>query len=157
MSFYDLTINDIEGREIILKNLSGRKIMLVNVASECGYTAQYTQLQELHREFPNISIIGMPCNDFGNQEPGTEKEIATFCSSNFGVEFIMTEKINISSDPHPIIQWLTQRSHNGKMDVQVAWNFFKFIVDENGELQSVFPSAVSPLDDRILKDLNITI
>jgi len=139
LSFYDLTINDIEGKPLNLKTLSGRRIILVNVAST------------------EIDIIGMPCNDFGNQEPGAEKEIQEFCSLNYGVQFRLTEKLKIIKDPHPLIQWLTQKKLNGNMDVEIKWNFSKFIVNELGTLINFFPSSVEPFDDRILKCLNINI
>ncbi len=157
MSFYDLTIKDIGGKPLKMSALSGRRIMLVNVASECGYTPQYTQLQEMHTEFPEIDIIGMPSNDFGNQEPGDEKEIEAFCSLNYGVQFRLTEKLKITSDPHPLIQWLTKKELNGKMDVEIKWNFSKFIISEQGALVNYFPSAVEPFDDQILKSLNVNI
>jgi len=130
LSFYDLTIKDIEGKEMDMGALSGRKVLLVNVASACGYTPQYKQLQEMHAQFPEINIIGMPCNDFGNQEPGTREEIQTFCSVNYGVQFRLTEKLKIVSDPHPLIQWLTQKELNGVTDAEIKWNFSKFVVNE---------------------------
>jgi len=157
LSFYDLTIKNIAGEPMDLRALSGRRIMLVNVASECGYTPQYTQLQEMHVTFPEIDIIGMPCNDFGNQEPGEAKEIKEFCSINYGVQFRLTEKLKIVTDPHPLIQWLTKRELNGKMDAEIKWNFSKFILNEDGTLKYFFPSSVEPFDDRILKGLNINI
>ncbi len=157
MSFYDLTIKDIQGEQIDMRALSGRKVMLVNVASACGYTPQYKQLQEMHASFPEIDIIGMPCNDFGKQEPGTSEEIQSFCSMQYGVQFRLTEKLNIIADPHPLIQWLTQKQLNGELDVEVKWNFSKFLVDESGKLVAHFPSAVEPFDDQILKCLNINI
>jgi len=157
LSFYDLTIKDIEGCDIDFKTLSGRKVVLVNVASACGYTPQYKQLQEIHANYPEISILGMPCNDFGKQEPGTSEEIQSFCSVNYGVQFRLTEKLNIIKDPHPIIQWLTKKELNGVMDADIKWNFSKFIVNEKGKLVQFFPSAVEPFDDQILKSLNINI
>lgn len=157
MSFYDLTIKDIEGKEMDMGALSGRKVLLVNVASACGYTPQYKQLQEMHAQFPEINIIGMPCNDFGNQEPGTREEIQTFCSVNYGVQFRLTEKLKIVSDPHPLIQWLTQKELNGVTDAEIKWNFSKFVVNEEGRLVGFFPSSVAPFDDPLLKCLNINI
>jgi len=142
LSFYDLTIKDIEGKEMDMGALSGRKVLLVNVASACGYTPQYKQLQEMHAQFPEINIIGMPCNDFGNQEPGTREEIQTFCSVNYGVQFRLTEKLKIVSDPHPLIQWLTQKELNGVTDAEIKWNFSKFVVNEEGRLVGFFPSSV---------------
>lgn len=126
--------------------------MVVNVASECGFTPQYQQLQELYEEFHDkLTIVGFPSNDFGGQEPGTNEEIRAFCTRRYGVDFPLAAKITIKgSEKHPVYQWLTQKSKNGVADSQVQWNFYKYLLDENGHLVQSFPSSVSPLDEQIL-------
>jgi glutathione peroxidase len=150
--FYNYTFESIESETIRMADFKGKKILIVNVASECGYTKQYKQLQELHEHFADqLVIIGFPCNDFGSQESGSNEEIASFCSSKFGVTFTMAAKIKIKGDDkHPIYQWLTKKDLNGKMDESVRWNFHKFLISEDGQLLDAFPSSVSPLDDKIL-------
>ncbi len=121
----------------------GKKILVVNVASECGYTSQYAQLQELYETFQDkLVIIGCPCNDFGGQEPGSADEIKDFCSLRFGVTFPLTEKLNIKSNPvHPIYEWLCSKEQNGTSDAEVSWNFCKFLLDENGQWSRFYPSS----------------
>lgn len=150
---YEISINTIEGKKIDLSQFKGKKILIVNTASACGYTPQYKQLQALHEQYgKQLVIIGTPCNDFGGQESGSEKEIKSFCEKNYGVSFLLTEKVSIKGDkPHALYQWLTQKSMNGKGDYNVRWNFHKFLIDENGNLVQMFPSSVSPLDAEITK------
>ena len=153
-NFYDIKIKSLQGDEINLNQYKGKKILIVNVASECGYTPQYAQLQELyetHRD--QLVIIGVPCNDFGGQEPGEASEIQTFCTKNYGVTFPITEKIGIKTNTHPLYQWLTSEELNGKGDFEVKWNFHKFLVNESGILIGAYPSSTSPLDDAILNQL----
>lgn len=152
---HDYTFTSIDGKKVSLVDFKGKKILFVNTASECGYTRQYKQLEELHKAHGNkLVVIGFPCNDFGGQEPGTEKEIAAFCEKNYGVTFLMAEKITVKGDKtHPIYKWLTSKEMNGVKDSKVAWNFHKFLVDENGQLIDSYPSAVSPLADEILAKL----
>ena len=129
--------------------------MIVNVASECGFTPQYQQLQELYKEFQDkLAIVGFPSNDFGGQEPGTNEDILSFCQSHYGVNFPMAAKISIRPRPHAIYAWLSARTQNGVLDSEVQWNFHKFLLDENGQLVHSFPSAVSPFDERILNWLS---
>ncbi len=151
-SIHHFKIESIDGKTIDFANFKGKKILIVNVASECGYTKQYAQLQELHELHQNkLVILGFPSNDFGGQEPGSAEEIQEFCSSKFGVTFPLTTKVNIKSSPvHPIYEWLTQKSKNGVMDASVKWNFNKFLIDENGRLEKALPSSVTPLDEEIL-------
>lgn len=149
-SLHNFSIKGIDGKPLDMANFKGKKILLVNVASECGYTKQYAQLEELYQQYKDrLLIIGFPCNDFGGQEPGTATEIQQFCSKNFGVTFPLTEKISIKKDTHPIFQWLTQQSQNGVMDASVMWNFHKFLIDENGHLVASFASRVEPFDEEI--------
>ncbi len=154
-NIYDIKFRSIDGQEMSLEQFRGKKILIVNTASECGYTPQYKQLEELHKTFGDkLVVIGFPCNDFGGQEPGTEKEIAAFCEKNFGVSFLMTAKITVKGDKkHPLYQWLTSKSLNGVKDAEVRWNFTKFLIDEKGNFIEVYPSAVSPLDEKIISKL----
>lgn len=151
-SIHHFKIESIDGKTINFADYKGKKILIVNVASECGYTNQYAQLQELYElHSDKLVVVGFPSNDFGGQEPGTVAEIQEFCSSKFGVTFPLTTKVNIKSSPvHPIYEWLTQKSKNGVMDANVKWNFNKFLIDENGILVKALPSSVTPLDDEIL-------
>lgn len=138
-----------------LSQFKGKKMIVVNVASACGYTPQYQQLQELHEHFgEHLAILGFPCNDFGGQEPGSAEEIQNFCSTKYRVTFPLTAKVGIRQRPHPVYEWLQQKPLNGKMDSEVKWNFHKFLLDEEGQLVDALPSAVSPLDDRILNWIN---
>ena len=155
-SIHQFKVERIDGDEIDFADFKGKKLLVVNVASECGYTSQYQQLQELYDHFKDkIAVIGFPSNDFGGQEPGTNEAIQQFCSTQFGVQFPMAAKVVIKGpDAHPIYQWLTDKSLNGKMDAEVRWNFHKFLLDEHGALVQVFPSSVSPLSDEILNLVN---
>lgn len=146
-------VEGIDGEEIDFSAFKGKKIMVVNVASECGYTPQYQQLQELQMEFKDkLVIIGFPCNDFGGQEPGSAEEIQAFCSLNYGLTFPLTRKVNIKGESvHPIYNWLLHKVQNQVMDTEVAWNFCKYTLDEEGQLIDFFPSATSPFDDAILE------
>jgi glutathione peroxidase len=148
---HSFTINDIENQPINLSEFKGKKILIVNVASECGYTNQYKDLQTLHKQYGDkVVVLGLPCNDFGGQEPGSEKEIQEFCEMTYGITFTITEKVGIKSDIHPIYQWLTQKDKNGVSDNEVKWNFHKFLIDENGNLVKSLPSKVNPMDDEIV-------
>jgi glutathione peroxidase len=149
-SIHSYKTTSIEGKELNLSAFKGRKMLIVNVASACGYTPQYAQLQELHEHFSDkIAVIGFPCNDFGAQESGSETEIKEFCTVRFGVTFPLSAKIGIKNNTHPIYQFLTQKALNGVSDNEVRWNFQKYLLNENGELMHVFPSSVSPLDEAI--------
>lgn len=152
-SIHQFEIEAIEGGTLDLSDFKGKKMLVVNVASECGYTPQYQQLQELYETFGNkLVIIGFPANNFGGQEPGTNNEIREFCSRRYGVTFPLTAKIDVKT--HPIYQWLTQKAQNGVLDSEVKWNFQKYLLDENGQLLRSLPSSVSPLDDSILEWIN---
>jgi glutathione peroxidase len=154
-SIYDIEINSINGEPLDLNKFKGKKMLIVNTASECGFTPQYAQLQELydlHKE--HIVIIGCPCNDFGAQEPGDLKEIHRFCSLNYNVNFPMTQKVNILNDPHPLYLWLLKKDKNQVSNNEVEWNFHKFLIDENGNLLKSLAASVSPFSDEILDLLN---
>jgi glutathione peroxidase len=138
--------------KLCLNDFKGKKILLVNVASECGFTKQYADLEKLYTTYKDkLVIIGFPCNQFGGQEPGTEEEIATFCSSKFAVTFPLTTKIYVKGDKqHPIYKWLTSKTLNGVNDYSVNWNFNKFMLDENGQLIGYFSSRINPMDSDII-------
>lgn len=138
--------------KLCLNDFKGKKILLVNVASECGFTKQYSDLEKLYTTYKDkLVIIGFPCNQFGGQEPGTEEEIATFCSSKFAVTFPLTTKIDVKGDKqHPIYKWLTTKTMNGVDDHNVNWNFNKFMLDENGQLIGYFSSRINPMDSAII-------
>ena len=150
-SIYDIVINDIVGNPIDLGVFKGKYILFVNVASECGFTQQYAGLEELHRQFKdNLIVIGLPCNQFGGQEPKIEKEIQQFCTENFGVSFLMTEKIKVKGDGrHPLYTWLCSKTKNGKSNSIVKWNFQKYIVDTKGEFVNYFYSTTKPMSTKI--------
>lgn len=150
-SIYSIEINALDGTALDLSQYKGKKLMIVNVASKCGLTPQYEELQKLHEEYgEKVTIIGVPCNQFLNQEPGSSEEIAEFCSKNYGVSFQLTEKVDVKGkDQHPLYQWLTQKSINGSKDSDVTWNFQKFLIDEEGKLEAVFSPRTTPLDKEI--------
>ncbi len=150
-SIYDFSIKSIDGKTIRFSEFKGKKILIVNTASECGYTPQYAQLEELSKLYKDkLIVVGFPCNDFGGQEPGGSTEIKEFCQKKYGVSFLITEKVFIKKEPiHPIYQWLTQKEQNGVVDIKVKWNFHKILIDENGMLSNSYPSAVNPLDIKI--------
>jgi len=152
-TFYDFTVLDIDGNEFALSQLSGKKVLVVNVASKCGLTPQYEDLQALYKEYggDNFVIIGFPANNFLSQEPGTNDEIKTFCSSNYGVTFPMMSKISVKgNDMAPIYHWLTEKEKNGVLDSKVSWNFQKYLIDENGHLVDVVSPKTKPDDTKIL-------
>src|SRR5690606_3799119 len=154
-SIYDIKLTGLDGSPINLADFKGKHILFVNVASKCGFTGQYAELQELYNKHKgNIMIIGAPCNQFGNQEAGTAREIQEFCQANYGVTFLMTEKLDVKgNNQHPLYQWLTQASKNGKVDSEVKWNFQKYLVDGKGNLVDYYLSAVTPMDNKIVKHL----
>ena len=152
-TFLDLTATDITGKPVEMAQWKGRKVMVVNTASECGYTKQYAQLEELYEQYKDkgLVIIGFPCDQFGGQEPGTEAEIATFCQKNYGVTFPLMSKVEVKgANKHPVYQWLTEKKLNGKMDVEISWNFQKFLIDEQGQLVTTLAPATQPTDEVVL-------
>ncbi|APD07829.1 glutathione peroxidase [Flavobacteriaceae bacterium UJ101] len=153
-SFYDLKTNDIHDTLFSFDLLKGKKVLIVNTASKCGYTKQYAALQKLYDQYKdhNFIIIGFPSNNFGGQEPGSNLEIQQFCQENYGVTFPMMTKIDVKgSNKNLVYKWLTNRKLNGKADVEVNWNFNKFFIDENGEWIQYFPSNVTPFAPEIIK------
>jgi glutathione peroxidase len=150
MSLYDFKMNGIDGKEISFQSFKGKKVLIVNVASECGYTSQYEDLQNLHQEFGDkIAVLGFPANDFGGQEPGANLAIQQFCSAKFGIEFQMFEKITVKgAKKHPLYAWLEKET--GKVP---TWNFCKYLIDENGKVTAFLPSSVNPMDEAITAGL----
>jgi glutathione peroxidase len=154
-SIYDISINSLMGETIDLNDFKGKKILFVNVASKCGFTPQYADLQKMHETYGDkLVLIGLPCNQFGEQEPGDAAEIESFCSKNYGVDFLMTEKIDVKGEnQHPLYQWLTDKDNNGVESSKVKWNFQKYLVDENGQYLSFYYSITKPLSNKIVKYL----
>jgi glutathione peroxidase len=155
--FYDFKVKTLEGDNFDFSTLKGKKVMIVNTASKCGYTPQYKDLEELYTMFggKDFVIIGFPANNFANQEPGTASEIREFCTKNYGVTFPMMEKISVKGDEmHPLYQWLTQKSKNGVMDSEVKWNFQKYLIDEKGNLKDVLYSKEKPGSEKVMSWLS---
>lgn len=153
-TIYDLAIPLNSGQTLPLAKLKGKKILLVNTASNCGFTGQYAELQELYERFNDkLEIIGFPANDFREQEKGSDEEIAQFCQVNFGVKFPLAKKSTVvkSSGQNNIFNWLTHKSRNGWNDKQPKWNFSKYLLDENGVLTHYFDPSVSPLSEEVEK------
>jgi glutathione peroxidase len=156
-SFYDFKVKTLDGQVFDFSTLKGKRVMIVNTASKCGYTPQYKDLEELYNQFggKDFVIIGFPANNFAGQEPGTASEIRKFCTENYGVTFPMMEKISVKGDDmHPLYQWLTSKSKNGVMDSEVKWNFQKYLIDENGKLQDVIYSKEKPNSEKVLSWLS---
>ena len=156
-SFYDLSFQDINGNNFDFDQLKGKKVLIVNTASECGYTPQYAQLQELYQNFggEKFEIIGFPANNFGQQEPGTDENIQSFCQKNYGVTFpLMTKSDVIGENQNTVYAWLTHEAENHVADAEVKWNFHKFLIDENGQWIASYPSSVTPLDEQVMNFVN---
>ncbi len=153
MSLHDFSVQTIEGDILDLSSLKGKKVLVVNTASKCAYTPQYEKLQSLYDTYggENFVVIGFPANDFLRQEPGSDSEIQSFCEKNYGVTFPMMSKISVKGkDMHEVYQFLTQKSKNGFSDNKVKWNFQKYLINENGLLEKVFPPGTSPMDKGII-------
>ena len=156
-TLHDFVVKDINGNVFDLATLKGKKVLVVNVASKCGLTPQYEDLQALYDKYESkgFVVIGFPANNFMGQEPGTNSEIMEFCSVNYGVTFPMMDKISVKGkDQAPLYKWLTNKSENGKIDQKVTWNFQKFMIDEDGHLVDVVMPKESPMSDKIINWLN---
>lgn len=152
-SIYDFKVTDLYGKEFDFSTLKGKKVLIVNTASECGLTPQYKELEALYKEYKddNFVIVGFPANNFGGQEPGTNQEIAAFCEKNYGVTFPMMDKISVKgSDMAPVYQFLTQKDKNGLKDSDVEWNFQKYLINEKGQLDKVISPRTLPTDAEIV-------
>jgi glutathione peroxidase len=150
--FYDFRVKTLEGQTFDFATLKGKKVMIVNTASKCGFTPQYKDLEELYEKYGNSNfvIIGFPANNFASQEPGTAKEIREFCTKNYGVTFPLMEKVSVKGDDmSPVYKWLTSKAKNGVMDSEVKWNFQKYLIDENGHLVDVLYSKEKPESEKV--------
>ena len=153
-SFYDYIVTDIDGNEFSFEQLKGKKVMVVNVASKCGFTPQYEQLEAIYNKYrdENFVIIGFPANNFMRQEPGTDEEIKAFCTLNYGVTFPVMSKISVKGkDKAEIYEWLTNEELNGKENSSVKWNFQKYLVSAKGELEKVMSPSTKPDDPEIIE------
>ena len=152
---YDFKVPSIDGKTIDFAQFKGKKILIVNTASQCGYTPQYEDLQKLYDTYKDkLVIVGFPTNNFGGQEPGTNAEIQSFCKKNYGVTFPIAAKVSVKGgDIHPLFKWLTSKSENGVMDATILWNFNKFLIDENGKWMQYFNSNILPMSDEITQYL----
>ena len=157
LSFYDIKLKTIDGEDFDLSTLKGKKLLVVNVASKCGLTPQYKQLEELYKEYKNqnFEVLAFPSSDFANQEYSDSQKILSFCQKNYGVTFPIFEKVSVKGkSKHSIYKWLTEKNKNGKKNVSVLWNFQKFIIDENGQWVDYFLPTTSPKSKKIVKWIN---
>lgn len=154
-TIYDYKVESLDGKEINFADFKGKKILIVNTASKCGFTPQYEDLEKLYETYKDqLVIVGFPANNFGEQEPGSNEEIGAFCRKNYGVSFPMASKVSVKGDDTaPIFKFLTEKELNGVKDSQVLWNFTKFLIDENGTLIDSFVSSTKPTDEAIVKYL----
>ena len=154
-SIYSFKVETLDGKVIDFEKFKGKKILIVNTASKCGYTPQYEELQKLYDKYKErLVIVGFPANNFGGQEPATNTEIQEFCQKNYGVSFPMAAKVSVKGDDiAPIYKWLCNKTENGVMDSEIKWNFGKFLLDEKGNLIKYFPSKVTPMSEEILSNL----
>lgn len=157
VSIHNFSLKAIDGGKFNFADYKDKKILLVNVASFCGLTPQYTQLQEIYAQWGDkVAVIGVPANNFANQEPNSESEIQQFCSLKYDVTFPLTQKISVKGDDqHELYQFVTQKSQNGVLDSEVSWNFQKYVFDENGFLTHTFSPRTEPADEEILKALGV--
>ncbi|GAB3726357.1 glutathione peroxidase [Hymenobacter agri] len=154
-SVYDFTVKSIDGKDVKLSQYKGKKLLIVNTASECGYTPQYKELEQLYKQHGDkVTVLGFPANNFGGQEPGTEAQIATFCEKNYGVTFPLFSKVSVKGvDMAPLYQYLSDKSKNGAVGEAPTWNFCKYLVDEKGHVVKFYPSKVTPLSPELLADI----
>ena len=153
-NIHELTYTSIDGELVSMKSYEDQYVLVVNVASFCGYTSQYNELQELHDSSDRLKVVAFPCNQFGSQEPNSESEIKTFCSSKFSVNFPMSSKVDVKgSQVSPIYNWLTSGDLNKLGDFEVSWNFNKFLVGPKGDLIAYYPSSVNPMSNEITKHI----
>lgn len=154
-TIYDFKVESLDGNEINFADFKGKKILIVNTASECGFTPQYADLEKLSKDYAdNLVVVGFPANNFGGQEPGSNKEIGAFCEKNFGVTFPMAAKVSVKGDDTaPIFKYLIEKELNGVKNTAILWNFTKFLIDENGHLIDSYISTTKPTSDSITKYL----
>ena len=156
-SFYDFTVNDLSGKPTSLKDFQGKTVILINVASKCGFTPQYADWQKFHEEHGDkVVVLGFPANDFMSQEPGSSEEIAEFCQKNYGVTFRMFEKVNVTGkDKAPLYDWLSKKELNGWNNQEPTWNFCKYLINKEGKLTHFFESKITPNNPEFLKAVGI--
>ncbi len=157
-SLFDFTVASLEGQPVALSQYKGKKIILLNVASKCGYTPQYADWERFYEANKDeVVVLGFPCNDFMSQEPGSAADIAEFCQRNYGVTFPMFEKVHVKkgADQAPLYQWLTDPALNGWNSQEPSWNFCKYLINENGELTHFFPSKVKPDSPEFLEAMGL--
>ena len=154
-SIHAFKVESLDGSKIDFAAFKGKKILVVNTASQCGYTPQYEGLEKLYEQYKDkLVIVGFPANNFGAQEPGTNGEIKEFCKKNYGVTFPMAAKVSVKGDDiAPIYKWLCNKSENGVLDAEIKWNFGKFLLDERGVIITYFPSKVTPMSEEITSKL----
>ncbi len=152
---YNIEINALDNSPIDLSEFKGKFLLFVNVASKCGFTKQYRDLEKLFQKFKQqLMVIGVPSNQFGGQEPGSAEQIGAFCERNYGVSFLMTEKLKVKGEnQHPLYKWLTNKKANGKLTSSVKWNFQKYLVSPDGELIDVYYSLTTPMSSKITKHI----
>jgi glutathione peroxidase len=153
LSFYTLTAIGNDGKEMRFETWRGKKVLIVNTASDCGYTPQYKELQQLYEQYQDkLIILGFPANDFKEQEKGNDQEIAKFCQVNYGVRFPLAQKSSVIKSPrqNPVFSWLSDKKKNGWNNQQPTWNFSKYLVNENGVLTNYFDPAISPLSEQMI-------
>lgn len=155
MTIYEIPLTDLEGNAFDLKKLKGQYLLIVNTASECGYTPQYADLQRLQDQYAGkLTVLGFPCNQFGGQEPGSSSDIRNFCTKRFQVTFPMFSKCDVKgSGKSPLYQWLTDKTKNGWNEQEPSWNFCKYLIDGDGQLLGFYPSSVNPMDEKITSKL----
>lgn len=157
-SFYDFKIKSLTGNDVIdFKKYKGKKIVLLNVASKCGYTKQYADWEAFYEKYGDkVVVLGFPANNFGGQEPGSNEEIAQFCKLTYGVSFPMFDKVEVvGENKHPLYKWLSTKALNGWNDKEPTWNFCKYVVNEKGELTAFFASKVKPTDEEFIKAVGL--
>lgn len=156
VTIYDFKVPGLDGSSIDLSQYKGKKILIVNTASKCGYTPQYKDLEDLYEKYKDkLVIVGFPANNFGQQEPGTNTDIKEFCTKSYGVTFPMAEKVSVKGDDiHPLFKYLTAEAAKMGVEDPIKWNFTKFLIDENGKLVAVFPSKIKPMSEDITRYLN---
>jgi glutathione peroxidase len=156
-SFYDFTVNDLSGKPTSLKDFQGKTVILINVASKCGFTPQYADWQKFHEEHGDkVAVLGFPANDFMSQEPGSSEEIAEFCQKNYGVTFKMFEKVTVTGkDKAPLYDWLSKKELNGWNNQEPTWNFCKYLINKEGKLTHFFESKITPNTPEFLQAVGI--
>lgn len=155
-SFYELNGVSISGDEISFESFKGKKVLIVNTASECGFTPQYEELQKFHEKYgDSVKVLGFPSNQFGGQEPGSNEDIASFCRKNYGVSFTMMEKTEVKgNNKNKVYKWLSDPEQNGWNSKEPTWNFCKYLIDSKGKLIGFYGSSIKPFDPEIIKDLS---